>query len=192
MTMNGQPTSYYGAYLTGDMISKEVLSGAITISDFNEDRVGPNSYDVTLGKHLKVYRNTDLNLLDKKSLQTENIDVTKGYLLKAGFGYLGTTREVVGSKKYIPVLHGRSTIGRLFMMVHVTAGLGDLGFIGQWTLEIAPLAHNVWVYEGMPIAQFLFAKPIGDITKLYQGRYQGQTEVSPAKPFLRTDDLRSR
>lgn len=180
---NGEMLPLTGAYLTGHAIEQEVCKDNIIINDFNPVNLGPNSYDVCLGKNLKVYRSNDLNVLDKKTLETETIDITKGYLLKAGFGYLGTTQEVVGSNKYIPVMHGRSTTGRLFMLVHVAAGMGDLGFIGNWTLEITPLAHNVWVYEGMPIAQFVFAKPYGDITKLYSGRYQGQVGVTPAKPF---------
>jgi dCTP deaminase len=179
--------------LAGRAIQKLVLAGDITITPFSAEQLNPVSYDVTLGEHFKVYRDSvhltgsglpDLNYLTPrqhdKPLFSQGREETFEYIfrygdsvtLRPGIGYLCHTREAVGSKHYVPVLDGKSSIGRMFVNVHATAGFGDPGFVGQWTLEIS-VVQIVTLKIGMRIAQVRFME-IADHGlgyDLYQGHY---------------------
>jgi len=97
-------------------------------------------------------------VLDAKEIPSTidyEINPDKGWLLKPGIGYLMHTKERVRTMKYNPILDGKSSIGRLFIQVHATAGYGDPGFDGQYTLEVI-VQHPVRVYPGMRICQIRF------------------------------------
>jgi dCTP deaminase len=98
--------------------------------------------------------------------------------LEPNVGYLMHTIERVHTKKYVPVLDGKSSIGRLFMKVHETAGYGDAGFDGQYTLEVT-VVHPLRVYPGMRIAQMRFHTILGEVQKLYAGNYTGEAAKGP-------------
>lgn len=87
-----------------------------------------------------------------------------GYVLLPGRGYLAHTVEYVHTDDYVPHMHGRSSMGRLFLSIHQTAGWGDTGFAGEWTMEITAV-HPVRVYAGMAIAQIAFDQPVGEIMR---------------------------
>jgi dCTP deaminase len=181
--------------LTGPAIAEAVRCGRIFIEGFNPDRVNPASYDLTLGDQVSIYEQvvnnrprrerhtpedgrlfepfTEYCLSSDKpnEIATYKIDPATGWVLKPGIGYLMHTVERVRTDHYVPVLDGKSTIGRLFIMVHVTAGYGDPGFDGQYTLEVLA-THPVRVYPGMRICQIRFHPTHGRI-KLYEGRYRG-------------------
>jgi dCTP deaminase len=108
------------------------------------------------------------------------IDSERGWVLQPGIGYLMCTRERVFTKKYVPVLDGKSSIGRLFMVVHVTAGFGDPNFNGQYTLEVT-VTHPLKVYAGMKIAQMRFHTIAGDprMVRMYDGNYTGDAAKGP-------------
>jgi dCTP deaminase len=101
----------------------------------------------------------------------------RGWLLKPGVGYLMHTAERVRTDKYVPVLDGKSSIGRLFIAVHVTAGYGDTGFDGQYTLEVVA-THPVIVYPGMRFCQIRFHTAVGDVLP-YRGNYTGDASMGP-------------
>lgn len=102
-----------------------------------------------------------------------------GLILWPGVLYLGRTIEVIGSNSFVPIVEGRSSVGRLGVHVHVTAGFCDLGFRGSITLEIHCL-HPIRVYPGVPICQAYFLEPCGEI-ELYKGRYQGQVKPTASR-----------
>lgn len=106
----------------------------------------------------------------------------RGFVLKPRIGYLMHTRESVWTERYNPILDGKSSIGRLFIQVHATAGYGDPGFSGQYTLEVI-VQHPVRVYPGMRIAQIRFHQLHGRPTKFYDevGHYVGESAMG-AKP----------
>ena len=81
---------------------------------------------------------------------------------------------------YVPKIDGRSTTGRLGIIVHITAGFGDNGFKGKWTLEIT-VTHPVIVYPGMEIGQLYYETIEGDTSMSYNGKYQNQQGVQAAK-----------
>jgi dCTP deaminase len=117
----------------------------------------------------------------KKKHEVVTVPISpKGFELLPGKIYLGSTVEECGSDHYVCCIEGRSSVGRLGIQVHMTAGFGDLGFKGRWTLEIR-VAQPVVVYPFVRIAQAYFIKPYGMITKLYTGKYKGQTGIERSK-----------
>ena len=102
----------------------------------------------------------------------EILEIPKtGYTLSPDKIYLGHTIETMGSKRFVPIIRGKSSIGRLGLFIHITADLIDLGSINQWTLMLHAV-QKVKVYPGMLIGQVTFWKVDGDIV-LYSGKYQG-------------------
>lgn len=120
--------------------------------------------------------------LDSKKAQEVwefDINPDHGWLLKPGIGYLMHTAERVLTDKFVPVLDGKSSIGRLFIAVHVTAGYGDTGFDGQYTLEVVS-THPVIVYPGMRFCQIRFHTAVGEIVDYKKrGNYTGKASMGP-------------
>jgi dCTP deaminase len=185
-------------------ILRAMSLGDIAITPFDATRLNPVSVDLTLGDDVAVYtewvqRNPSTvpengshfyprpEVADVKVEQTVEhfkIDEKRGWVLKPGIGYLMHVRERVHTKRYVPVLDGKSSIGRLFIQVHATAGFGDPGFDGQFTLEVI-VQHPVRVYIGMPIAQVRFQSILGSVSRLYDGNYTGagSTGAVPSKIY---------
>jgi len=155
--------------LTGNKIQDEVLNGRITINPFRPECINPNSYNFHLGSTFQVYIS---DVLDPKiEQQTTLIEMSEdGIVLQPNELYLGYTLEEMGSDYYVPFIFGRSSIGRLGLFVQITAPLGDIGFVGQWTLQLTPV-RPVRVYPSMRIGQILFIVPDGPVD-LYKGKYQ--------------------
>jgi dCTP deaminase len=103
----------------------------------------------------------------------------EGLTLWPGILYLASTIETIGSNSFVPIVEGRSSVGRLGIHVHVTAGFCDLGFRGTITLEIHVI-HPVRIYPNKPICQAYFLRPEGEI-ELYKGRYQNQVEPTASR-----------
>lgn len=199
--------------LTGEAIKNAILTGDIMISDFDEKRLNPNSYNLRLGDKLLVYKLTKHNLAIRSDhdkcikfgnmlyectddlMNTNYLDPRKdnptieypipenGFILYPGELYLGTTMERTFTEKYVPMISGRSSIGRLGIDIHKTAGFGDIGFDGKWTLEIVATVP-VLVYPGMEICQIYFESPEGPTGIKYNGRYQNQENVERSRFFL--------
>lgn len=233
--------------LSGLEIKRQIELGNIVISDFDENRLNPNSYNIRLGKKLKIYKagtygpddlkkrvielnepirkgyaeiiesfkdeigvktfsdeqNEQIKLaiknleeqyklaelialreiaLDPKK-DNETIDTEipeEGYVLLPGCLYLGETEEYTETYGFIPNIDGRSTTGRLGIEIHRTAGFGDNGFCGKWTLEIT-VTHPVIVYPGMEIGQLYYEVIDGDASITYNGKYQNQEGVQAAR-----------
>lgn len=164
--------------LTGSKIKEKVLSKQIIIEPFSPDQINPNSYDFRLGKTLKIYKNL---LIDpKKENQTETIEIPReGYVLQPSILYLGHTAEVMGSNFYVPIIRGRSSIGRIGLFVHITADLIDIGSINQWTLQMH-CVQPIRIYSEMLIGQVTFWTVKGEIIP-YQGKYQGSRGPTASK-----------
>ncbi|MDR0967948.1 MAG: dCTP deaminase [Rickettsiales bacterium] len=148
----------------------------IIINPFDIKCLGTNSYDIHLNNKLLVYTNPFINkALDAKS-ENSTIEICipkEGLVLQPNKLYLGSTIEYTETHNLIPVIDGRSSIGRLGLFVHITAGFGDIGFCGKWTLEIVVI-HPTKIYPNMRIGQIYYEKPDGKITQLYNGHYQYQ------------------
>jgi dCTP deaminase len=181
---------FKGGMLTGEHIKKEVNKGNIRISHFDEKRLNPNSYNVRLHPDMYVY--TEFPLRMDKLNKYESIRIgSDGYLLEPGKLYIGRTVEETATKKYIPMIDGRSSGGRLGISVHVCAGFGDIGFDGTWTLEIT-VVHPLIILPYSEIAQVSFYTPYGKIgDRLYNGKYQYQKDADTSKfykDYVKYDD----
>lgn len=166
--------------LTGGAIRDAVRSGEIVIQPFFEDQVGPNSYDFRLGERCKTYRDHELD----SGRENTTVDVPftdRGLLLDPHVIYLFNTVETMGSNRYVPIIRGRSSIGRLGIFIDITADLIDIGSINQWTLQLHAVMP-VRVFPGMLIGQVTFWVPTGPIT-LYSGKYGGMSSPVPSLSF---------
>ena len=132
----------------------------IIIKPFNEKQVNPNSYNLKLHNELVVY---DSHVLDMKkdNTGTKMIIPEEGLLLESNKLYLGRTVEYTETHNLIPMLEGRSSVGRLGLFVHVTAGFGDVGFKGYWTLEIF-CVQPIKIYPNIEICQIFYHSIYGD------------------------------
>ncbi|MFL6130959.1 MAG: dCTP deaminase domain-containing protein [Mycobacteriales bacterium] len=155
--------------LTGPEIAQAAGDGRISIAPFAADQVNPNSYNVRLGETLLVYSEEVVDAYQPNPTETITIPGS-GYVLRPDQLYLGHTVERVGSDVYVPLLFGRSSVGRLGLFVEITAPIGDIGFDGQWTLMLSAI-RPLRVYPGMKIGQIMFFVSIGEID-LYRGKYR--------------------
>ncbi|EMS82413.1 dCTP deaminase [Leptospira noguchii] len=160
--------------LTGKEIQKRI-GNDIVITPYSEKQLNPNSYNLRLHEELLVY--TELPLDMKKPNPSEKQVIPEsGLLLKPGVLYLGRTLEFTETHNLVPMLEGRSSIGRLGMLVHVTAGFGDVGFKGFWTLEISVIQPLI-VYPGVEVCQIFYHTLEGQITEYTSGKYQANRGI---------------
>ncbi len=157
---------------------KKYMGNEIIIDPFDESRINPNSYNLSLHNELLIYDN---DILDMKKLNsTKKIIIPEdGLLLQPNKLYLGRTKEYTKTEKYIPMLEGRSSTGRLGLFIHVTAGFGDIGFSGYWTLEIF-CVQPVIIYPNVEICQIYYHTISGDYDLYKSGKYQNNTGIQPS------------
>lgn len=204
--------------LTGPAIREAVKKSEIKIDPYKPEHIGPNSYDVTLADEIITYviqpylisDHTDWSAFDVPTYLDECGTVkpiprlldprvanptdkkligTAGALLLPGTLYLGRTVERIHSNTYSSTIHGRSSVGRLGVVVHQTAAFIDVGFDGVVTLEIT-VTHPVRLYAGMRIAQIAFHPLVGEI-ELYKGKYQGASDVQASRLHMDADGGRT-
>ncbi len=167
--------------LTDKKILAEIESGSILIEPFRQECLGTNSYDVHLGRYLAVYKDRVLDA--KKHNEIEEIKIPDdGYVLYPNTLYLGVTEEYTETHNHVPFLEGKSSIGRLGIDIHATAGKGDVGYCNTWTLEIS-CAQPVKVYAGMPIGQLIYFAVEGDIDNYYNKKQNAKYINRTVKPI---------
>ena len=164
--------------LTDKEILKCIEDATIVIEPFDIACLGTNSYDVHLGKWLATY---DDRVLDaKKHNKISHFEIPEdGYVLQPGVLYLGVTLEYTETHQAVPFLEGKSSVGRLGIDIHATAGKGDVGFCNTWTLEIS-CTQPVRIYAGMPIGQLIYFMTVGEVQNFYNkkpgAKYNQRTE----------------
>ena len=151
--------------LTDKQILECIDSKSIVIEPFDRDRLGSNSYDVHLGPTLATYDNDVLDAKEHNKITTFEIP-EDGFVLQPDTLYLGVTKEYTETHEHVPFLEGKSSVGRLGIDIHATAGKGDVGFCNFWTLEIS-VKMPVRVYAGMPIGQLIYFVVEGDVINPY-------------------------
>ena len=163
--------------LSGREIVKHI-GKEIIIEPFDPKRVNPNSYNLSLANELLVY---DEHVLDMKKPNTAHrIEIPEdGLLLEPNRLYLGRTNEYTKTDRYIPMLEGRSSTGRLGLFIHVTAGFGDVGFAGYWTLEIF-CVQPIRIYPNVEICQIYYHDIDGEYDSYSSGKYQNNTGIQPS------------
>ena len=170
--------------LSGHEIRAE-LGGNIVIEPFDDSRLNPNSYNLALHDELMVYEEVVLDM--RKANRVRRIRIPReGLVLQPSQLYLGRTAERTETHNLVPMIEGRSSVGRLGLFVHVTAGFGDVGFCGYWTLEMFAV-QPVRIYAGVPICQIFYHDLRGEFTEYASDKYQHNTDIQPSMLFKELD-----
>ncbi len=166
--------------LSGEMI-REKIGDDIVIDPFDPRHLNPNSYNMTLHNELLTYEEVVLDM--RKSNRVRRITIPdEGLVLNPNQLYLGRTIERTETHNLVPMIEGRSSIGRLGLFVHVTAGFGDVGFCGYWTLEMFAV-QPVRIYPGVPICQIFYHQIDGAILEYASDKYQHNCDIQPSLLF---------
>ena len=163
--------------LSGQEIKKH-MGKEIIIEPFDEKRINPNSYNLSLAGELLVYDNHVLDMKEPNPV-SRIIIPEDGLLLEPNRLYLGRTNEYTSTSRYVPMLEGRSSTGRLGLFIHVTAGFGDIGFSGYWTLEIF-CVQPVRIYPNVEICKIYYHDIDGEYELYKSGKYQNNTGIQPS------------
>jgi dCTP deaminase len=175
--------------LTGTEIQSRI-GGDIVIEPFNERQLNPNSYNLRLHNELLVYEEIVLDMRRPNRYRRYEIP-PEGFVLHPNQLYLGRTAERTETHNLVPMIEGRSSVGRLGLFVHVTAGFGDVGFCGYWTLEMFAV-QPVRVYAGVEIAQIFYHTVEGPVTEYASEKYQGNRDIQPSLLFKEFEEHRER
>lgn len=150
----------------------------ISVEPYNTDQLNPNSYNLRLHEELMVYDNQVLDMKVENKV-SKLVIPQSGLKLEPKKLYLGRTLEHTRTDNLVPMLEGRSSIGRLGMFVHVTAGFGDVGFNGFWTLEIF-VVQPLIIYPNVEICQIYYHHLDGEYAKYKSGKYQNNKGIQPS------------
>ena len=168
--------------LSGLEIEKEIADGNVVIDPFDKALLNPNSYNLRLGDELLVYDDLQLDMRTPNAHHTFRIP-PEGFLLEPGRVYLGRTLEYTETRNLVPMLEGRSSVGRLGLSVHITAGFGDVGFRGFWTLELHCI-QPIKIYPFIEICQIYYHTIEGKYVPYNSGKYQDNKGVQPSMMYL--------
>lgn len=166
--------------LSDKKILEALDSEDIVIEPFRRDCLGSNSYDVHLGGTLGIYLDSVLDAKAHNKIEYISIP-SEGIVLEPGTLYLGVTEEYTETHSFVPFLEGKSSVGRLGIDIHATAGKGDVGFCNTWTLEIS-VTMPVRVYAGMPVGQLIYFSVDGDVVTPYDRKSSAKYNQRTDKP----------
>jgi dCTP deaminase len=167
--------------LSDAKIRDAMSAGRIVIRPYRDDCLGTNSYDVHLGPYLAVYRTAALDARVANPVKEFRIPPS-GFVLVPGQLYLGVTEEYTETHGYVPFLEGKSSLGRLGIDIHSTAGKGDEGFCNYWTLEMS-VKLPVRIYAGMPVGQLIYFEISGPIERSYANKRSAKYRNVSAHPM---------
>ncbi|MCI8467384.1 MAG: dCTP deaminase [Bacilli bacterium] len=164
--------------LNNRAITKELKRGSIYVE--NGDKTLDRDFiNITLGSTLKVYDAPALQVTEKTPVK-EIIIPENGLVLMPNKLYIGATKEYTRTNGFVPMLTGNDELAVLGLKTHITAGFGDNGFEGTWTLEIECAMPTI-VYRDMPMGCIYYVPIIGDGNILYRGKYFKQIEPTASK-----------
>jgi dCTP deaminase len=182
--------------LSDRTIRQEIEAGRIVIDPFEASNVQPSSVDVRVDRQFRVFHNARYPFIDVRQPMddlTELVEVSgdEPFILHPGEFVLGQTLErVTLPDDLVARLEGKSSLGRLGLLIHSTAGFVDSGFSGNLTLELSNVANlPITIYHGMPIGQISFMRMDGPVERPYGtgeagSKYQGQAEPTPSRFYL--------
>ncbi len=166
--------------LSDTRIREELKAGRLVIRPFRDESLGTNSYDVHLGPWLSVYTGGGLDARKPNPVREFRIP-PEGHVLLPGQLYLGITQEYTETHGYVPFLEGKSSVGRLGIDIHSTAGKGDEGFCNYWTLEMS-VKLPVRIYAGMPIGQLIYFEISGAVARSYSEKKSAKYRAVSNRP----------
>lgn len=179
--------------LSDRTIREEIDAGRIAIDPLGEECIQPSSVDLHVDRYFRLFRNHTMRVIDVRDVQedlTELVEIPEddALILHPGEFVLGSTSERVAlPDDLVARLEGKSSLGRLGLLIHSTAGFVDAGFDGHLTLELSNVANlPITVYPGMKIGQISFfrmstpaERPYG--AKGLGSKYQGQWGPTPSR-----------
>lgn len=166
--------------LSGHEIRRH-LGTNIVIDPFDEAKLNPNSYNLTLHNELITYEELVLDF--RKANRVRRLTIPpEGLVLTPNQLYLARTVERTETRGLVPMIEGRSSIGRLGLFVHVTAGFGDVGFCGYWTLEMFAV-QPVRIYANVSICQIFYHQLAGEYEAYSSDKYQNNQDIQPSLLF---------
>jgi dCTP deaminase len=173
--------------LTDKSIIDEMANNNIVIRPYKHENLGTNSYDLTLSPNLLIY--TDKVLDVKKKNESTVFEIAEeGIVLQPGILYLASSNEYTETLKHVPIIQGKSSLGRLGLFVHVTAGFGDVGFKGHWTLELVAV-QPIRIYPNMKIAQITYLEasetPYTDYGSKADAKYNNQGALPKSSEMMK-------
>ncbi len=181
--------------LSDKTIKEKLKTGEIKIEPFSEEFLQPASYDLHLDSHFLVFNKEDHSLIDVKKpmdgmMKSVEVDEEKGYIIHPGEFVLANVKEMTGvGDEYVGRLEGKSSLGRIGLIVHVTAGFLDPGNCLRMTLEMVNLSPlPIKIYPGMKIGQIAFEKLSAKCERAYgseglKSKYYGDTTVKASQFF---------
>lgn len=194
--------------LTGSKINEEIRNKSILIRNYGKENVGTESIDLTLGKFMKRLETNDNIFIPEYDAYMKCVNPSKqqiytdltsheypnralgenqmGFFLRPGELYLAATNEFIGTKKYHMALHDKSSLMRIGVSTHGNSGFGDLGFFGNWTLEIQVVKETI-LFIGMTICQISFQEVSGEVDYLYSDRKSSKYHLQEGPTESRID-----
>lgn len=166
--------------LSGQAIQSQ-LGKQISIDPFQEDRLNPNSYNLALHDELLIYEEVVLDAATPNRYRRMEIPPT-GYTLQPNQLYLGRTAEFTETDGFVPMIQGRSSLGRLGLFINPGGSIGDVGYRGTWTLEMH-CVQPVRIYAGMQICQIYYMQLSGEATDYSSDKYQDSRDIQPSLMF---------
>lgn len=166
--------------LTGKEIEKR-LNQDIVIKPYHPEQLNPNSYNLRLHKELLMYTEVVLDAAKENSTKAITIP-DEGLILEPGQLYLARTVEYTETRGLVPMILGRSSVGRLGISVHLTSGFGDIGFCGYWTLQLTCI-KKVRIYPNMKICQIFYHDILGDYENYSSEKYQKSERIMSSKLY---------
>jgi dCTP deaminase len=186
--------------LSDQTIKSEIEAGRIVFDPYDEAMVQPSSVDVRVDRRFRVFHNARYPYIDVRAPMeglTELVEMEEDepFILHPGEFVLGQTLERVRlPDDLVARLEGKSSLGRLGLLIHSTAGFVDAGFEGNLTLELSNVANlPITIYHGMPIGQISFMRMDGPVENPYgstetRSKYQGQAEPTPSRFYLNFEE----
>ena len=167
--------------LTGKEIERR-LGDSIIIDPYTANQLNPNSYNLSLHNTLLIYTSDVLDPKENNEVQEVTIP-EDGYVLVPGQLYLARTVEYTETHGLVPMIVGRSSLGRLGLTVHITSGFGDIGFCGHWTMQLT-CVKRIRIYPNMHICQIYYQEVLGEYANYSSSKYQGSTQIIPSKMYM--------
>lgn len=168
--------------LTAEEIIFQREQGNIIIEPWSEERLNPNSYNLELHSDIILYGPDDILDIKVENPGHKATLPEEGFLLQPGWLLLGRTVEYTETHNLIPCIEGRSSTARCGLTIHNSAGFGDIGYCGTWTLEMSANVP-IKIYPHIQVCQLSYYVPIGKIDRTYKGKYQNAQDALPSRLF---------
>ncbi|SMP48500.1 dCTP deaminase [Neorhodopirellula lusitana] len=154
------------------------IGDELTIEPFDPQRLNPNSYNLSLHDELLVYEEVVLDSAAPNRYRRLEIPA-EGITLQPGTLYLGRTVELTETHGLVPVLHARSSLGRLGLILNPGGSIGQAGYCGTWTLEMH-CVQPVKIYPGLQVCQISYHQIVGEYENDDSSKYQNSTDIQPS------------